>query len=105
MAVWSQKWYIVVPLVLVVLGHWSLLLHGKAQNNASVTSLTVCRCSDQGFLGRGHSVMHYHRNQQQATCRYLHLLHGIRLLGSVSHRLQTLLPSNHPLALGQPHFQ
>ncbi|KAG6812873.1 hypothetical protein H0H92_015801 [Tricholoma furcatifolium] len=27
-AVWSQKWYIVVPLVLVILGHWSLLLHG-----------------------------------------------------------------------------
>ncbi|KZT23647.1 hypothetical protein NEOLEDRAFT_1157177 [Neolentinus lepideus HHB14362 ss-1] len=28
MAVWSQKWYIVVPLVLVILGHWSMLLHG-----------------------------------------------------------------------------
>ncbi|KAI0918715.1 hypothetical protein AcV5_002633 [Taiwanofungus camphoratus] len=28
MAVWSQSWYIVIPLVLVILGHWSLLLHG-----------------------------------------------------------------------------
>ncbi|KAG5646356.1 hypothetical protein DXG03_003679 [Asterophora parasitica] len=28
MAVWSQRWYIVVPLVGVILGHWSLLLHG-----------------------------------------------------------------------------
>ncbi|OBZ67498.1 hypothetical protein A0H81_12727 [Grifola frondosa] len=28
MAVWSQAWYIVVPLVVVILGHWSLLLHG-----------------------------------------------------------------------------
>ena len=28
MAVWSQAWYIVVPLVLVILGHWSFLLHG-----------------------------------------------------------------------------
>ncbi|KAK7441029.1 hypothetical protein VKT23_016811 [Stygiomarasmius scandens] len=28
MAVWRQKWYIVVPLVLIILGHWSLLLHG-----------------------------------------------------------------------------
>ncbi|KAF9010225.1 hypothetical protein BDQ17DRAFT_1347770 [Cyathus striatus] len=28
MAVWSQKWYIVVPLIVVILGHWSLLLHG-----------------------------------------------------------------------------
>ena len=28
MAVWSRKWYIVVPLTLIILGHWSLLLHG-----------------------------------------------------------------------------
>ncbi|KZT03776.1 uncharacterized protein LAESUDRAFT_324884 [Laetiporus sulphureus 93-53] len=28
MAVWSQAWYIVVPLVAIILGHWSLLLHG-----------------------------------------------------------------------------
>jgi len=27
-AVWSQRWYIVIPLVGVILGHWSLLLHG-----------------------------------------------------------------------------
>ena len=28
MAVWSRRWYIVVPLVIIILGHWSLLLHG-----------------------------------------------------------------------------
>lgn len=28
MAIWSQKWYIVFPLIAVILGHWSLLLHG-----------------------------------------------------------------------------
>jgi hypothetical protein len=28
MAVWSQRWYIVVPLVLIILGQFSLLLHG-----------------------------------------------------------------------------
>ncbi|KAJ3934157.1 MAG: hypothetical protein NXY57DRAFT_722543 [Lentinula lateritia] len=28
MAVWTQKWYIVVPLILLILGQWSLLLHG-----------------------------------------------------------------------------
>jgi len=28
MAVWSRRWYIVAPLVVVILGHWSLLLHG-----------------------------------------------------------------------------
>ncbi|KAL5522673.1 hypothetical protein ACEPAG_8691 [Sanghuangporus baumii] len=27
-AVWSQSLYIVIPLVLIILGHWSLLLHG-----------------------------------------------------------------------------
>ncbi|KAF9051500.1 hypothetical protein BJ165DRAFT_1591447 [Panaeolus papilionaceus] len=28
MAVWSRKWYIVTPLVMIIVGHWSLLLHG-----------------------------------------------------------------------------
>jgi len=28
MAIWGRKWYIVGPLVLLILGHWSLLLHG-----------------------------------------------------------------------------
>ncbi|KAH9914945.1 uncharacterized protein B0H18DRAFT_886481 [Fomitopsis serialis] len=28
MAVWSQALYIVIPLIAVILGHWSLLLHG-----------------------------------------------------------------------------
>jgi hypothetical protein len=28
MAVWGRKWYIVVPLVVLILGHWTLLLHG-----------------------------------------------------------------------------
>ncbi|KAA1472438.1 hypothetical protein DENSPDRAFT_181446 [Dentipellis sp. KUC8613] len=27
-AIWSQKLYIVIPLVVIILGHWSLLLHG-----------------------------------------------------------------------------
>ncbi|KAJ6582929.1 hypothetical protein DFH09DRAFT_978709 [Mycena vulgaris] len=27
-AVWNQRWFICVPLVAVILGHWSLLLHG-----------------------------------------------------------------------------
>ncbi|TCD71940.1 hypothetical protein EIP91_000072 [Steccherinum ochraceum] len=28
MAVWSQSLYVVIPLTIVILGHWSLLLHG-----------------------------------------------------------------------------
>ena len=31
MAVWSQSLYIVIPLVCLILGHWSLLLHGMLQ--------------------------------------------------------------------------
>ncbi|KAJ7143294.1 hypothetical protein C8R43DRAFT_571340 [Mycena crocata] len=27
-AVWNQRWYICVPLIGIILGHWSLLLHG-----------------------------------------------------------------------------
>ncbi|KAF5389541.1 hypothetical protein D9757_004078 [Collybiopsis confluens] len=27
-AVWNKRWYIVIPLILVIMGHWSLLLHG-----------------------------------------------------------------------------
>ena len=27
-AVWSQSLYIIIPLVAIILGHWSLLLHG-----------------------------------------------------------------------------
>ena len=28
MAIWSQRWFIVTPLVILIFGHWSLLLHG-----------------------------------------------------------------------------
>ncbi|KAJ7196531.1 hypothetical protein GGX14DRAFT_672829, partial [Mycena pura] len=27
-AVWNQRWFIVIPLIALILGHWSLLLHG-----------------------------------------------------------------------------
>ncbi|CDO68672.1 hypothetical protein BN946_scf184790.g21 [Trametes cinnabarina] len=34
MAVWSQSWKVVVPLVLVICGHWALLVHGIVLNAA-----------------------------------------------------------------------
>lgn len=40
MAVWSQAWYIVVPLVAVILGHWSLLLHGTPSYFVNCRELT-----------------------------------------------------------------
>ena len=33
MAVWSQKWFIVVPLVALIIGHWSLLMHGESYDD------------------------------------------------------------------------
>ncbi|KAF9800820.1 hypothetical protein IEO21_10287 [Rhodonia placenta] len=45
MAVWSQAWYIVIPLVLVILGHWSLLLHGVLIEAAWVPG-TGCMITD-----------------------------------------------------------
>lgn len=41
MAVWSQKWFIVVPLVMVILGHWSLLLHGTSASYQFNDHLTL----------------------------------------------------------------
>ncbi|EPS95625.1 hypothetical protein FOMPIDRAFT_1032786 [Fomitopsis schrenkii] len=41
MAVWSQRLYIVIPLVLVILGHWSLILQG-AQLTATWIPGTGC---------------------------------------------------------------
>ncbi|KIK54882.1 hypothetical protein GYMLUDRAFT_48276 [Collybiopsis luxurians FD-317 M1] len=42
MAVWEQKLYIVIPLVLVILGHWSLLLHGILVKAAYDPALPGC---------------------------------------------------------------
>ncbi|PFH50609.1 hypothetical protein AMATHDRAFT_60714 [Amanita thiersii Skay4041] len=42
MAVWSKKWYIVIPLVAVILGHWSLLLHGVLLKAAWSDEMKQC---------------------------------------------------------------
>jgi hypothetical protein len=42
MAVWSRRWYIVCPLVLVILGHWSLLLHGVLLKASWIPELGGC---------------------------------------------------------------
>nr|GAT59248.1 predicted protein [Mycena chlorophos] len=34
-AVWNQRWFIWVPLTAVIMGHWSLLLHGKFRSCCS----------------------------------------------------------------------
>lgn len=41
MAVWSQNKWLVIFLVLVILGHWSLLLHGRYMHFPSAYKLTL----------------------------------------------------------------
>lgn len=42
MAVWSRQWFIVIPLTLIIFGHWSLLLHGnKAHTHGLLAWLTI----------------------------------------------------------------
>jgi len=41
MAVWSQNKWLVIFLVLVILGHWSLLLHGRCMNFPFTYKLTL----------------------------------------------------------------
>lgn len=60
MAVWSQRWFIVVPLVAIIIAHWSLLLHGRSTLLLShITEFkfarVILRCSvdrDMGTIGR-----------------------------------------------------
>lgn len=44
-AVWSRKWYIIAPLILVILGHWSLLLHGTYSmlDQKSLSLTFICK--------------------------------------------------------------
>lgn len=45
MAVWSRKWFIVAPLVVLILGHWSLLMHGEYRGSRYTRVLSL------GFSG------------------------------------------------------
>lgn len=45
MAVWSQKWFIVIPLIVLILGHWSLLMHGECHGGCWYS------CVESGLLG------------------------------------------------------
>ncbi|KAJ3754918.1 hypothetical protein EV360DRAFT_86388 [Lentinula raphanica] len=40
MAVWAQRWYIVVPLILLILGQWSLLFHGATHMSRTLVKST-----------------------------------------------------------------
>jgi hypothetical protein len=50
MAVWGQRWYIVVPLVCISLGQWSLLLHGILLNAEWMEGTCVITKTDNNIL-------------------------------------------------------
>ena len=68
MAVWSRKWFIVVPLVLVILGHWSLLLHRTAAATIVFTSRSEAFCL---FFG-GRRPFEGCLDTWPRLCRYQH---------------------------------
>lgn len=41
-AIWARKWYIVGPLVVIILGHWSLLLHGVVLTSSWSAEASQC---------------------------------------------------------------
>ena len=53
MAVWSQKWFIVVPVVGLILGHWSLLMHGERLIGRQYwcVEYVIFRCLAEGGVG------------------------------------------------------
>ncbi|KAF8735913.1 hypothetical protein AX14_001290 [Amanita brunnescens Koide BX004] len=46
MAIWSRKWYIVAPLTVVILGHWSLLLQGMQLTAVYSPQLQQCAITE-----------------------------------------------------------
>ena len=73
MAVWSQKWFIVVPLVALILGHWSLLMHGEHHDSrwSPLVDSSIPRCVVEGSVDSRR--MHDYLHKQQDSCRLLHL--------------------------------
>ena len=49
MAVWSQAWYIVAPLVCVILGQWALLLNGMFSLRGPLV-MALTEGDDEGIL-------------------------------------------------------
>ncbi|PIL23356.1 hypothetical protein GSI_14667 [Ganoderma sinense ZZ0214-1] len=67
MAVWSQAWYVVVPLVVLILGQWALLLNGVLLNASWVP-------------GQGCSITHTRNATLAATFIYTMCFDGTVLV-------------------------
>ncbi|GBE83841.1 hypothetical protein SCP_0508980 [Sparassis crispa] len=46
MAIWSQNRYIVILLVIVILGHWALILQGRSSNTILAATFIYSMCFD-----------------------------------------------------------
>ena len=94
MAVWGQRRYIVIPLTLVILGHWSLLLEGGRRLCVSCLAYRLtyrcCRYPDEGQVGPG-VWMHHLRDYNQASIRYIHICDVRRLHSAVPNRVSAPL--------------
>ena len=82
MAIWSHVWYIVGPLFMVILGHWSLLLHGDMKPAHFVISFHSKAFGDrhrlEGDLDTWHRLCHYH-NGNQVSSGHIYIFNGLWL--------------------------
>lgn len=99
MAVWSQRWFIVVPLVALILGHWSLLMHGEHQDGRCVLPLNLVF---RGVVesGVGSRRMRHHFHEQQDPRRLFHLRNGLRFYCPVPHCMEADIPQRWSLQAG-----
>ena len=75
---WGQKWYIVGPLIVIILGHWSLLMHGeqphtlRSYSPSDRFSPPFVRRPAQGKMEPSGRMRH-HTHQPQDHLRNVHL--------------------------------
>ena len=80
MAVWSRRWFIVGPLIVIILGHWSLLLHGMESLILFLSRFLRIfrhRRPFEGYLGTWSRLCHYW-NRQQASSGHVYIFNGVR---------------------------
>ena len=89
MAVWSQALSVVLFLVILILGHWSLLLQGVTLTSVllGVSDIARPRRTLEGRMD-SRARMRYHEHQQHDLVCGIHLHHVLRLHSPRAHRDQ-----------------
>ncbi len=78
MALWSQALYIVIPIVIIIIGHWVLILQGKdSRNPRFLMWADYALCLNPGILlkaqwipGQGCAITHTNTTILAATFIY-----------------------------------